>query len=67
MVIYNRLIITLPNLTMKIARSDILTAITQYFEEGDLSFIETVNNITYGYKRDLKANLTQPNHDRLNQ
>lgn len=47
-------------------RTDILSAITQYFEEGDLSFIETINNITYGYKRDLKANLTKPNHDRLN-
>lgn len=47
----------------RISRTDILTAITQYFEDGDLSFIETVNNITYGYKRDLKRNLTQQTNE----
>lgn len=43
-------------------RTDILTAITHYYEEGDLSFIETVNNITYGYKVELKQNLTKQNY-----
>lgn len=46
----------------KPTRSEILDALTRYFEEGDLSFIETVNNITYGYKCDLKANRTKRNH-----
>lgn len=38
-----------------ISRSEILIAITQYYEVDDLSFIETVNNITFGYKAALKA------------
>lgn len=42
----------------KITRSQILAAITQYYELGDLSFMETVNNITFGYKCELKRNLT---------
>lgn len=47
-------------------RSEVLTAITQYFEEGDLSFIETVNNITFGYKATLRKqglnNFTSTHH-----
>lgn len=43
-------------------RTDILNAITQYYEQGDLSFIETINNITYGYKVELKQNLTKQNY-----
>jgi hypothetical protein len=46
-----------------ISRSEILKALTQYYELGDLSFIDTVNNITYGYKKDMKYNLTKPNND----
>jgi hypothetical protein len=45
-----------------IERSKILEAITQYYELGDLSFIDTINNITFGYKVSLKRNLTKPNH-----
>ncbi len=45
-----------------LSRAEILTAITQYYEQGDLSFIETVNNITYGYKVELKQNLTKLNN-----
>ena len=52
----------LPNQTiMKISRTDILTALTESFEEGDLSFLETVNNITFGYKAQLKHNLNKKN------
>lgn len=47
---------------MDCTRIDVLTAITRFYEEGDLSFIETVNNITYGYKVEMKRNLTQPNY-----
>ena len=43
-------------------RADVLKAITEYYELGDLSFIETVNNITYGYKVEMKQNLTKLNH-----
>lgn len=46
-----------------LSRAEILTAITQYREQGDLSFIETVNNITYGYKVELKQNLTKLNNE----
>lgn len=46
-----------------LTRADILSAITQYYEQGDLSFIETVNNITYGYKVQLKQNLTKLNNE----
>mgnify|MGYP001584241997 CR=1 FL=1 len=42
-------------------RTEILKALTEYYEFGDLSFIETVNNITYGYKVEMKRNLTK--HD----
>ena len=48
----------MPNTT----RAEVLTAITEYYELGDLSFIETINNITYGYKVEMKQNLTKPNH-----
>ena len=44
-----------------IPRSEILKAINQYYELGDLSFIDTVNNITYGYKVEMKRNITKPN------
>lgn len=46
-----------------LSRSEILKAITEYYDLGDLSFIETVNNITYGYKVEMKQNLTKLNHD----
>jgi len=42
-------------------RTEILTALTFYYEQGDLSFIETVNNISYGYKVEMKRNYTKPN------
>lgn len=48
-------------MTEPIPRSEILMALTQYYEQGDLSFIETVNNITYGYKVQMKQNLTKLN------
>jgi hypothetical protein len=54
-------------MTQKLNRADVLTAITQYYEDGDLSFIETLNNITYGYKVEMKRNLTQPNHEQRKQ
>lgn len=47
---------------MEITRTDILTALTRYYEEGDLSFIDTVNNITYGYKVSMRRNLTEQNN-----
>lgn len=47
-----------------LSRSEILQAITQYYEEGDLSFIDTVNNITFGYKVALKQNLTKIKNER---
>lgn len=40
-------------------RSDILIGITKAFENNDLSFIDTINNITFGYKKELKTKLTQ--------
>jgi len=49
---------------MTIKRTEILTALTEAFENNDLSFIETVNNITYGYKVQLKQNLTKLNNER---
>lgn len=52
-----------PTMTNKHTRGEVLSAITQYYEDGDLSFIETVNNITYGYKVSMKRNLTKPNHE----
>jgi len=47
---------------MSTTRAEILTAITEYYELGDLSFIETINNITYGYKVEMKQNLTKLNY-----
>ena len=44
-------------------RSEILSGITEAMEAGDLSFIETVNNITFGYKVELKKNLTKQNNE----
>ena len=44
-------------------RNQVLIDITKAAEAGDLSFIETVNNITYGYKVQLKQKLTQLNND----
>jgi len=61
----SRMSATLPNMT--IDRTAILKGITEAFDEGDLSFIETVNNITYGYKVRLKQNLTKLNDERKNQ
>lgn len=31
-------------------RTEVLTAITRFYEEGDLPFIKLVNEITWGYK-----------------
>jgi hypothetical protein len=53
----------MPNTT----RAEVLKAITEYYEIGDLSFIETVNNITYGYKVEMKQNLTKLNHEQREQ
>ena len=47
----------------KPSRTEILIALTAFYEAGDLSFIETVNNITYGYKVTLKHNLTKLKND----
>lgn len=45
-----------------LTREQILTAITHYYEKGDFSFINTVQNIAFGYKQDLKArSRLQPN------
>ena len=33
-----------------ITRSEILMGLTHYYEQGDKGFVETVNNISYGYK-----------------
>ena len=52
---------TLPNMTYN--RSQILAGITAAMEAGDLSFIETVNNISWGYKVELKQNITKHNND----
>lgn len=46
----------------ELKRAEILKAITEYYELGDLSFIETINNITYGYKCEMKQNLTKPHY-----
>ncbi len=49
------------------SKTEILIELTRAFEQNDLSFIETVNNITYGYKVQLKQNLTKQNqNDRKN-
>lgn len=57
--------VLLPNKTM--SKTEILIELTRAFEQNDLSFIETVNNITYGYKVQLKQNLTKQNqNDRKN-
>lgn len=48
------------------SRTEILTELTRAFENNDLSFIETVNNITYGYKVQLKQNLTKQHEHRKN-
>lgn len=47
-----------------VTRSQILQAVTQYYEDGDLSFIDTLNNITFGYKVSLKQNLTKIKNER---
>lgn len=47
-----------------IPKSDILKALTEYYELGDLMFMETVNNMTFGYKSDLKRNLHEPRLDK---
>lgn len=52
---------------MTISRAEVLTAITEAFEKNDLSFIETVNNITYGYKVQLKQDLTKLNNEKWKQ
>ena len=52
-------------MTQQLSRTEILTALTQYYEQGDLSFIETVNNITYGYKVSMKQNLTKLNYGKV--
>ena len=46
-------------------RTKVLIAITQAFENKDLSFIETVNSITFGYKVQLKQNLTNLNNGKI--
>lgn len=46
-----------------ISRAELLTAVTKYYEAEDLSFIETLNNITFGYKVALKRNLTKQNNE----
>jgi hypothetical protein len=46
-----------------ITRAEVLIGLTHYYEQGDLSFIDTVNNISYGYKRELKTNLTKQNNE----
>lgn len=42
-----------------IQKADILKAITEYHELGDLMFMETINNMTFGYKADLRRKLNQ--------
>lgn len=44
-------------MTKPIPKPEILKAITEYYELGDLMFMETVNNVTFGYKVDLKRKL----------
>jgi len=50
--------------TKPLPKSEILKAITEYYEVGDLVFMETVNNMTFGYKSDLKRKLNH-NEQRL--
>jgi len=40
-------------------QAEILKALSDYYEKGDLTFIETVNNLTYQYKYQLKIKLTE--------
>ncbi len=61
-VAYEISLFTLPNMTYP-SRDEILMAITHYYEEGALSFMETVNNVSWGYKVRLKKNLTQQNNE----
>jgi hypothetical protein len=42
---------------MKPSRNEIMVALAKSFEQGDLQFIETVNNVAFGYKAELKRNL----------
>ena len=47
----------------KPSKSELMTALSNAFEQGDLQFIETVHNVAYGYKVDLKR--TIQNEQRL--
>lgn len=46
-----------------VPRVAIIQALAEYFERGDLGFIESVNNITYEYKISLK----RQRKERINQ
>jgi len=38
----------------KPSKNDLIVALTRAYEQGDLQFIETVSNIAFGYKAELK-------------
>lgn len=47
----------------QIDKSDILIALAHYCEEGDLKFIETVHNTTFGYKVKLNKKANEPKYE----
>jgi hypothetical protein len=44
-----------------LSKTEILVALTDYYKQGDLDFIQTVNNNTYSYKVDLQHQRKQHN------
>lgn len=43
----------------KVSKNDLMVALTRAYEQGDLSFLETVSSVTFGYKSELKRRLNQ--------
>ena len=35
-------------------RTEVIKSLAQYYDEGDLGFIEMINNLSYSYKVQLK-------------
>lgn len=50
---------------MKVSKNDIMVALAKAFEQGDLQFIETVSNVAFGYKAELKREITKSDEGRM--
>jgi hypothetical protein len=46
---------------------EVLSFLTEAYADGDLETVETINNVSYGYKIDLTKKLTnKQNNDKSN-